>query len=372
MNVGIVTHNVLKGDGQGRVNYELAKILKAKGIDVELFADRVDESLLDEGIKWTPINPGFEALNLAKVWRFAKMADTVLSRRRNQRQALLACGFTTTYPHALNVAHFVHGIWLKSSFHSSRVRRGLNPVYQRVYSSMNARWEKQAFAQAQTVVALSEMVRRELIEVGVAENKIETIVNGVDLDEFRPGQSKRDMVGFPKDVRVGLFVGDLKSPIKNLDLVLQGLKEISSLHLAVVGEENGSVYPGLAQQFGLEKRVHFLGYRRDIAEIMRAADFFVLPSRRDSCPLVLLEAMASGLPIITSTTVGTSNLVTDHMGMVVDGPDDLAGMKAALLKMTADSDALLRMGEASRRTAEEYSWECMADRYIALFQRYTA
>ena len=314
MNVGIVTHNVLKGDGQGRVNYELAHALLARGVQVELFADRVDEDLLDAGAMWTHVHPGSEHVNLIKVWKFARMVDRILDERSNGKQVILGCGFVLRRPHALNVAHFVHGTWLKSPFHSSRVRRGVNPLYQKAYTSLNARWEKQAFANAQIVVALSSMVRDELLEIGVPDQRIETVVNGVDLDEFRPGIADRAALGLPSDVRLGLFVGDLRSPIKNLELVLRGLKAEPSLHLAVVGELTGSVYPALAEQLGLDERVHFLGFRKDVSDIMRGVDFFALPSRRDSCPLVLLEAMASGLPIITSTTVGTSDLITNEMG----------------------------------------------------------
>ena len=104
---------------------------------------------------------------------------------------------------------------------------------------------------------------------------------------------------------------------------------------------------------------------------MRNVDFFAVPSRRDWCPLVMLEAMASGLPIITSTTVGSSNLVTEDVGVVIDGPDDIDGMRASLSLMARQSAAVRKMGEASRAKAEMYSWNRMGDRYVELLEAYS-
>lgn len=368
MKVGVVTHNVIKGDGQGRVNYELVRTLLARGMDVELIADRVAPELLDSGATWVPVHPKSERVNLVKVWRFARLADRVLDRLADRYDVLFACGFVLSRPHGINAAHFVHGSWLRSPYHWSRVRPGLNGTYQRVYSTWNARWERVAFDQARVVVALSGMVRRELVEIGVAPDKIATIINGVDLNEFKPGPADRAALGLPEGVPLGLFVGDLRSPIKNLDALLHALPAVPGVHLAVAGALERSPYPALSEALGLGGRVHFLGFRDDVAALMRAADFFALPSRRDSCPLVMLEAMASGLPVITARTVGTAPLVTSEVGFVLEGPDDAETMRTGLQTFADDPDRCAAMGRAARAAAMDYSWEAMADRYIALFE----
>ena len=173
----------------------------------------------------------------------------------------------------------------------------------------------------------------------------------------------------PAAVPLGLFVGDICSPIKNLDAVLQALPNVPSLHLAVAGGLERSPYPAMAERFGVANRVHFLGFRRDVADLMRAADFFVLPSRRDSCPLVLLEAMASGIPIITARTVGTSTLVTPEAGFVLNGPEDSDTMLEGLRAFASDTARRTAMGEAARGIAEDYSWGAMGERYLELFER---
>lgn len=375
MHLALVTHNVLIGDGQGRVNYELTRYLLNHGIDVTLIADKIAPELIDAGASWMPVHPKpfADQVDLFKVWRFREMADRLLHRVGSQFDLVMGCGVTLSCPHHLNAVHFVHGTWLDSPYHASTVRSGLDSWYQQAFSSLNAGWEIETFRQAQRVVAVSEMVRDELLSIGVAPSKIEVVVNGVDCTEFHPGSADRTALDLPDNVLLGLFVGDIQSPIKNLDLVLEALVDAPDIHLAVAGHPDGSPYPRLADRLGIASRVHFLGFRRDVADLMRGADFFSLPSRRDSCPLVLLEALASGLPVITARTVGTSNLVNSHplieteAGFVLDNPDDRSTMDAALHTFANDPDRRIEMGRTARRIAEHHSWHQMAASYLSIF-----
>lgn len=366
MHIAIVTHNVIKGDGQGKVNYELTRHFLRQGFEVTLIANHVDESLVEAGAHWLQVRTGSLAdkIDLLKVWRFRRKADRLLHEHGDSFDAILACGAVLTYPHALNAVHFVHGTWLRSPFHSSKVRSGPNAWYQQLFSTLNARWELEAFEQADHLIAVSDMVRDELVEIGVPPEDISVVVNGVDVEEFAPGPADRQALGLPVRPVLGLFVGDIQSPIKNLDAVLHAMVDVDALHLAVAGSTERSPYPGLAAQLGIEDRVHFLGFRRDIPDLMRAADFFALPSRRDSCPLVLLEAMASGLPVITAKTVGTSNLVKNS-GFVLDGPDDHSTLIEGLRTFIQNPDKRKAMGQAARNIACQHSWHDMARQYQA-------
>jgi glycosyltransferase involved in cell wall biosynthesis len=212
------------------------------------------------------------------------------------------------------------------------------------------------------------MVREELIEIGVPDEKITVIINGVDLEEFKPGPADRDSLKLPDGPVLGLFVGDIKSPIKNLDTVLRALPRVPHLHLAVAGESSDSPYPALADELNVADRVHFLGFRRDIADLMRAADFFLIPSRRDSCPLVLLEALASGLPVIASSRVGNAPLLQSGAGFVLDDPEDVVTLSDHTGTLTTDPALRQRMGRAARTVAETHSWDQMAASYLQLIR----
>jgi glycosyltransferase involved in cell wall biosynthesis len=367
--LAIVTHNVVKGDGQGRVNLELAHHLLAQGVEVTLLADTVDDKLI--GAEFIPLHPKpfADAVDLIKVWRFRQMANGVLDDMGDRFDAVLACGVTLNRPHTINAVHFVHGSWLNSPFHASKVQSGPRAWYQYAFSALNARWERQTFSKATTIVAVSGMVRDELTQIGVPSDKIEVIVNGVDIDEFQPGPADRSKLGLPANVPLGLFVGDIQSPIKNLDGVLRGLADVTDIHLAVAGALPRSPYPALAESLGIADRIHFLGFRRDIADLMRTADFFTLPSRRDSCPLVLLEAMASGLPIIVSRQVGTADLVEEgECGFVLRTPDDYDTLRRGLTAFRDDYSLRAEMGRAARTIAERHSWKQMSQQYLDLLR----
>lgn len=222
------------------------------------------------------------------------------------------------------------------------------------------------------IVAVSAQVRQELLAIGVPPEHVSVILNGVDLTEFAPGVEDREALGLPPGVSLALFVGDIRTPRKNLDTVLRALTDVPGLHLAVVGSPEGSPFPRLADELGVASRTHFLGYRRDVARIMRASDLFVFPSRYEACSLVLLEALASGLPVVTARTAGGAEIVTPECGVVLTDPVDVAGLTAHLCRLVADGDLRRAMGRAARAAAEAHSWRGMADQYLALYEEAAA
>ena len=370
MKLCIVTHNVIKGDGQGRVNYEVAKEAIRRAHHVTLIASRVAPELQQSSqVSWIslPVKrwPGRLLRDIVFAWRSANW----LRKHRLEFDVLKVNGVITWTQGDVNAVHFVHSSWLRSPVHISRLRRDLYGAYQWLYTALNARWEKKAFPQAKLIVAVSEQVRKELVDIGIPREHIQVILNGVDLHEFSPGYAERRKLSLPDGVPLALFVGDIRTPRKNLDTVLHALVQVPDLHLAVVGSTEGSPYPQLAAKLELEGRVHFLGYRHDVAKIMQAVDLFVFPSRYEACTLVLLEAMASGLPVITATTTGGAEIVTPASGVVLPDSDDTNALAQALSMLKSDSELRNRMGQAGRAIAEQHSWASMARNYVDIFEK---
>jgi len=102
--------------------------------------------------------------------------------------------------------------------------------------------------------------------------------------------------------------------------------------------------------------------------IMQSADFFVLLSRYEPFGMVISEAMATGLPVITSANVGAADLVDADSGIVVPDLSDVTALARAMERLTSDAGLRQQMGQSARRVAERYGWSKMASQYVDLFE----
>lgn len=148
---------------------------------------------------------------------------------------------------------------------------------------------------------------------------------GVDLEKFRPPVTedirgeKRKELGIPEDGYVLLSVGEL-SKRKNQAVVLNAMAKMqdSSVHYVLCGKgDRQSGLESLVRELNLSERVHFLGYRKDVAQIYHMADCFVFPSLHEGLPFALMEAMESGLPIVCSRIRGNVDLIDEPEGGIL-------------------------------------------------------
>jgi glycosyltransferase involved in cell wall biosynthesis len=377
MNICLVTHTAIKGEGQGRANYEITNEAICRGYRVTVLAREVAPELKQSPlVTWIPIRetklPTQLLRNLAISWQ----NNNWLRKHRQEFDLLIVNGAISTSPWRkasasvkadLNLVHFVHSSWLRRA-NQFQISDGFKGIYQWFYTWLNSQWEVRSFQDSQVLVAVSPQVEQELLEFGIPPDKIRVILNGVDLEEFYPGSSYRSALGIPEQVPMALFVGELQTSRKNLDTVLRALKEVPQLHLAVLGKTVGSPYPQLTDQLGLRSRVHFLEYRQDVAQIMRSVDLFVFPSRYEPFGLVVTEAMASGLPVITAQTVGASDLVNPECGFVLNHAEDVETLAQALNHLVQEAPKRKQMGQAARAIAEKHSWSSKAKSYLDLFE----
>ena len=338
-----------------------------------LLANRVGPELLSHGATWHRVRPTPHRPNLLGAYTAAAAADRVLPRLAGQFDMIVGAGFTLRSPHDVSLCQFVHGSWLKSPVHVSKLRGGPYGAYQRLYTAANARWERQAYAAARRVVAPSQKIRAELASIGVPDDRIAVIYNGVDTDEFHPPTdaaakaAERGALGLPPDLPLALFVGDIRTPRKNLDTVLKALVDVPGVRLAVVGELAHSPFPTLARQLGVADRVHFTGYTLEVKRYMRAADLFVFPSRYEAGTLVLMEAAATGLPIVTARTAGGAEVFGPEAATVIDDPDDAPALTAAIRRFADSPEERALAGATALAVGRHHTWTRMADAYLALF-----
>jgi glycosyltransferase involved in cell wall biosynthesis len=319
-------------------------------------------------VDWIAIPVKGYPLQLVREIAFSTQTAWWLNKHQKEFDLIKLNGAITSARGDVNAVHFVHSSWLRSPVNRSEQHPRLRSIYNLFYTTLNADWEKKAFSQAKVIVAVSKQVERELVEIGVPPERIRVILNGVDLQEFSPGEAKRQTWGLPEGVTLALFAGNAQTPRKNLDTVLRALAQVPELQLVVAGTTTGTTYPQLVASLDLSNRVHFLEHRTDVPELMKAVNFFVFPSRYEACSLVLLEAMASGLPVITAKTAGGAEIITPECGIVLPEPDDIQGLARALSLLASDREQRHQMGQAARSIAQQYSWTSMAQTYVDLFE----
>jgi UDP-glucose:(heptosyl)LPS alpha-1,3-glucosyltransferase len=214
------------------------------------------------------------------------------------------------------------------------------------------------------VIVNSEMVRGEILSrFRIDPARIITIPNGVDLNRFHPsrregeGLNLRRRLGVPDEELVILFVGS-GFDRKGLEYAILGLAESAvPARLWVVGKGRVHRHRKLCRRLGLEPRVEFWGPRKDTAPFYAAADVFLLPTLYDPFPSVILEAMASGLPVITTAQCGASEIIEPgREGFILEYPEQTSRI-AECVEALGVWEERWRMGREARARAEGFPWE---------------
>jgi glycosyltransferase involved in cell wall biosynthesis len=219
-------------------------------------------------------------------------------------------------------------------------------------------------------VALNTVVTRELLDAGVPGARILQIPNGIEVGTT-PILSRREL---HRPARA-LFHGRLHQQ-KGVDVLLRAAVLIrecrsdASITFDVVGDgPQREELSALAKDLDVASDVRFLGYRDDVAPFLDGADAFVLPSRAEGISNALLEAMAVGLPVVTSAVPGNTDVVEHEANGLLVEVDDPASLAAALLRLLDEPDLRGRLGREARRTVEtRYSIEQVGERYVNLYR----
>ncbi|HEY2605540.1 MAG TPA: glycosyltransferase family 4 protein, partial [Paraburkholderia sp.] len=302
---------------------------------------------------------------------FAFKSALWLRAHRLEFDVLHVNGFITWMPADVNTSHFVHSGWFGSKYYPFGLTKGVWSAYQSVYTRCNALLERWAYRRSKVITAVSQKVADEIRAIGLTpHNRVDVIYNGVDTQGFAAATGNREKFGLPKDAFLLLFVGDLRTPRKNLGTVLAALKHLPEhVQIAVAGFLPGSPYPDEAKALGIAHRVHFLGLVKEMPVLMHSVDAFVFPSRYEAMSLSLLEAMAAGLPVVTARTAGGAEIITPECGIVLDDPDDPKALAGAVARLAGDDDARRAMGIAANQLATGFGWARMAAQYIALYRQ---
>ncbi len=375
MKIAIVIHAVTKNSGQGHVIYALAKYLAKKGHEIHLFANSIDRDLQKvNGIMFHFI-PSIHFTYLLKGITFLMFAFGKINKC--EYDILHFNGAVKLGSYDVNTCHFVHDAWAKASRQFNE-KNGLRQVYYYIFTWFNARLERLIYYRRKgTIVAVSNKIKDELVEMGINPNRLTVIYNGVDTKRFnsfgklafRKRLAKE--FGFGLDDFIVLSIGD-STGRKGLECVLGALGKLkdAKVKLIVVGNVNRLIFTEKIRINKIEGRVKFSGFRDDMERIYKGADVFVFPTRYDPCPLIVLEAMASSLPVIVPkpSICGASELIKNMVnGILLENVSDADEIASKIKLLTNDKDLRQRLSEEAQKTAERNSWHRMAEQYESLY-----
>lgn len=234
--------------------------------------------------------------------------------------------------------------------------------------------ERRGFASSQlkAAIAVSNLVRDDLMrEFRLPGAKAHTLYNGVDLARFSPAHEDsarrelRSSIGIGEGAPLVAFVGNGFGR-KGLRFLIEAWPNVGrGAHLLVVGaDQNLRWYQREAIRLGVGARIHFHGAVPDVARVFHGVDAFALPSLFEPFGNVVMEALASGVPVLSSAQSGASELLPEPMQrFVVQDPTDANEIAQ---KMNALLEAAGELRSLARATAEQYTWQRYADGLAAI------
>jgi N-acetyl-alpha-D-glucosaminyl L-malate synthase BshA len=222
------------------------------------------------------------------------------------------------------------------------------------------------------VTTVSEFLRRMTVEEFGIDGPIDVIPNFVDLEQYPVERPDRSAFAAPGQ-KVLLHVSNFRPVKRILDTVkiFEKVTREADAVLLMVGEgPERSSAQALARRLGVLDRIHFLGTRREIAQIAGMADVFLLPSELESFGLSALEAMACGIPVVGSDAGGLPEVVRHAESGYLLPVGDIEGMAERTIEILKDDERRREMGEAARHRVESlFDAERVVSQYEAVYAR---
>lgn len=370
MNIAFIARRYDKVGGTEIDLYHLTELLACFGHDITIYCQQVRippvPGITIKKIPTFRFGRLFEMLSLA--WFGPKLAyrgghDIIIGFTRVLKQDLVRCGGGT------------HKLFVKKMRSTEggfkRLLRSISPYHNAFIAVEKIQFQRGC----KKILAISQVVKHEIMSVyHVPEEKIEVIYDGIDTKRFSPENRERyfheirDKYAIPHDAFVVLFLGSGYKR-KNLSTLLKALPQVDcdKLYCLVVGKDRHvESYAARARHYGMGDRVIFAGVQKNAEKFYGAADIFVIPSLQEAFGNVVLEAMASGIPAITTSLSGASEVMAgDLENFILKDPFDAQGL-AKLITRLSDKSVREELAKKVREIAGAYTLEANARAIEAL------
>jgi len=322
------------------------------------------------GVNWIQIPNLIRSLHPVKDWRAAR-ALAELFQEKN---------YTIVHTHLGKAG--ILGRWAAHQVHTPIVIHGLhgatfNPTQTWLENTIYLWLEKKAMTWTDKVISVGEDLMKRYLEAGIGHPHDYVIIHsGMNLSAFRRAATmsrearlaKRRELGLPEDAFIAGYIAALEWR-KGHHYLIDMMKELAphypNLHMVFAGEGFSSQrLQQLTVDAGLTDRIHFLGYRNDVPEIMAMLDVKLFASEREGLPQVLVQADAVGVPVLAFEAEGVREMVHDGVNGFVFPHGDVAAMASALIRFMKEPGLSAEMGARGRALVDD-RWD------IATMQRKT-
>jgi UDP-glucose:(heptosyl)LPS alpha-1,3-glucosyltransferase len=345
------------------------------GHEIHIFAIKWQADSRYKNIHFHKV-PAITIISFFRDLSFAVSSFFLLKKQRESFD-IIQTHDKTLYQDIYRAGDGCHIEWLKQRWKrtgiAGKISVLLNPYHWLILAIERSIFKKRRFKK---IIAISEMVKKNIIDnYGVSPFDIEVVYNGVDTEKFHPQNKKayksklRQKYGLKDDDFVVLFVGS-GFERKGVRYLIEAVESVSGpVSLMIVGK--GS--QGKLRHMARRQKIIFCGPQRDIYKYYAAADIFVFPTMYEPFGNVHLEALASGLPVITTKNSGASEIIKDDThGFIVEEPEDVKDIAERIQMFVNDRDKLQSMSENARILAEEFTFKKHMGKVLELYKSITA
>jgi glycosyltransferase involved in cell wall biosynthesis len=369
--VVLVSGDFVQTGGMDMPNFALAQHLAACGVSVQLVAYRVADQLAKHSnVRWLKVPKLLNSYFLG-----APLIDRIgrqVARKELAAGARVIVNGGNCQVGDVNWVHYVHAAYEPVSRGSILRQTKMTLARRRALAQ-----ERRALQSARLVIANSERTRRDLTDrLGIDDARIHTVYYGID-ERFRPAteQRRRELraqFGWADRPQVA-FVGALGDRRKGFDTLFAAWARLCKssdwdCDLVVVGQGSElSAWQDRARADGMSERVRFLGFRKDVPEILAASDALVAPTRYEAFGLGVQEALCTGLPALVSADAGVAERYPSELSeLLLDDPESVSALEDRLKSWRANHERLRDATLELSPRLRERTWQTMAQEIHSL------
>ena len=281
-------------------------------------------------------------------------------------------GAGATFNQDILIAESSHLAWAKETQYERNNKLLLHPLHYWTFFIEGVNYH---FHRYKKIIAISNFIKKHLIKYyNLSPLDIEVIYHGVNVQEFKRDEKIRTKIrnrlGISKKDFVLLFIGK-EYERKGLIYILEAMKNIkeNQIKLIIVGKDNSKRFKNLSNEIN-DKRIYFMGHSNNVKDYYSASDLFVFPSSFDAFGMVVTEATAAGLPVITSNTTGAGELIQKYRcGLILKNRKNSNEIKQLILKLYYHKKLYSVFSKNTKYISKLYDWKSVIHRTEILLNK---